>query len=286
MIATNRPKIDPGQSAESLIKTIKIPPCPALLLDVQRELAHPDPEPARLAALIANDVALAASLLKLANSAFFGLRLQARSVVHAVNLLGMNQCAMLISGIILRQSLPSENHSLEKFWTTSTRRAHAMTRLAQRMRICSGDLAYTFGLFSDIGIPLLLDRFEDYAEVLELAYQSTQQKFTDFEEQRYMTSHAALGSLMARTWGLPEAITQGILLHHDYAVLEDGATEELVRALIALSLIAEYAIQKYQGTDYCNEWLKGGELACQFLGVSIDEVDDHVDEVIEVFNHV
>ncbi len=286
MIATNRPKIDPGQTAESLIKTIKIPPCPAMLMDVQKELAHQDPEPARLAALIANDVALAASLLKLANSSFFGLRLQARSVVHAVNLLGMNQCAMLISGIILRQSVPSENHSLEKFWSTSTRRAHAMTRLAQSMRICAGDLAYTFGLFCDIGIPLLLNRFDDYHIVLEQAYQSRDQKFTDIEEQHYMTSHAALGSLMARTWGLPEVITQGILLHHDYDVLEDNATEELVRALIALSLMAEYAIQRYQGSESSNEWLKGGDLACHFLGVSQDEVDEHIDEVIEVFNRV
>lgn len=257
-----------------------------MLLDVQKELAHQDPEPARLANLVANDVALAASLLKLANSAFFGLRLQARSVVHAVNLLGMNQCAMLISGIILRQSVTSENQSLEKFWTNSTRRAHAMTRLAQRMRICAGDLAYTFGLFCDIGIPLLLNRFSDYHEVLDLAYQSKDQKFTDFEEQRYMTSHAALGSLMARTWGLPEVITQGILLHHDYEVLEDSATEELVRALIALSLMAEYAIQRYQGSDTCNEWYKGGELACHFLGVNHDEVEELVDEVIEVFNQV
>jgi len=58
------------QSVDSLIKTIRIPPRPSMLIDVQTELACKEPDPRRLAATIANDVALAASLLKLTNSSF------------------------------------------------------------------------------------------------------------------------------------------------------------------------------------------------------------------------
>lgn len=279
------PKLTTEQSVDALIKTIRIPPRPSLLADVQAELAADDPDPRRLTKIIANDVAMSASLLKLANSSFFGLRLKAKSVEHAVNLLGMTQCGNLLTGIIAKQSIQVEKISLVKFWDFSTMRALATTQLARRMRVCPSDLAHTFGLFCDIGIPLLMERFPDYVETLELASRELKEKFTDVEERRHTTSHAAIGSLMARTWGLPESVSLAILLHHDYDVLNDPNTEEVVKSLIALALLAEYGIQKYQGQEVSCEWEKGGQAACAFLGLSADEVEDRFEDLYELFNH-
>lgn len=279
------PRLTTEQSVDALVKTIRIPPRPSLLADVQAELAADDPDPRRLTGIIANDVAMSASLLKLANSSFFGLRLKAKSVEHAVNLLGITQCGNLMTGIIARQSIQVEKISLVKFWDFSTKRAQAMTQLARRMRVCPADMAHTFGLFCDIGIPLLLERFPDYAETLELAHEEGQDTFSAVEEQRHNTSHTAIGSLMARTWGLPETVSLAILLHHDYSVLHDPNTEDAVKSLIALALLAEYGIQKYHGQEYSCEWEKGGEAACEFLGLSADEVDDRFEELHELFNH-
>ncbi|MBC3907208.1 HDOD domain-containing protein [Undibacterium umbellatum] len=279
------PKLTTEQSVDALIKTIRIPPRPSLLADVQAELAADDPDPRRLTNIIANDVAMSASLLKLANSSFFGLRLKAKSVEHAVNLLGITQCGNLMTGIIARQSIQIEKISLVKFWDFSTKRAQAMTQLARRLRVCPPDQAHTFGLFCDIGIPLLLERFPDYAETLELANQEAQDTFTAVEDHRHATSHTAIGSLMARTWGLPESVSLAILLHHDYSVLNDPNTDESVKSLIALALIAEYGIQKYHGQEFSCEWEKGGGAACEFLGLSADEVDDRFEELHELFNH-
>ncbi|MCH8619320.1 HDOD domain-containing protein [Undibacterium sp. TS12] len=278
------PKLTTEQSVDALIKTIRIPPRPSLLADVQTELAMEDPDPRRLTNIISNDVAMSASLLKLANSSFFGLRLKAKSVDHAVNLLGISQCGTLMTGIIAKQSIQVEKISLVKFWDFSTKRAQAMTQLARRMRVCSADLAHTFGLFCDIGIPLLLERFPDYTETLELANQELHDKFTEVEQQRHATSHTAIGSLMARTWGLPETVSLAILLHHDYAVLEDPNTEDAVKSLIALALLAEYGIQRYHGQEFSCEWEKGSEAACAFLGLSADEVEDRFEELHELFN--
>ncbi|BBB65413.1 hypothetical protein UNDYM_1160 [Undibacterium sp. YM2] len=279
------PRLTTEQSVDALVKTIRIPPRPSLLADVQAELAANDPDPRKLTGIIANDVAMSASLLKLANSSFFGLRLKAKSVEHAVNLLGITQCGNLMTGIIARQSIQVEKISLVKFWDFSTKRAQAMTQLARRMRVCPPDQAHTFGLFCDIGIPLLLERFPDYAETLELAHQEINETFTAIEEQRHSTSHAAIGSLMARTWGLPESVSLAILLHHDYSVLHDANTEDSVKSLIALALLAEYGIQKYHGQEFSCEWEKGGEAACEFLGLSADEVEDRFEELHELFNH-
>jgi putative nucleotidyltransferase with HDIG domain len=200
-----------------------------MLLDLQTELASKEPDPGRLAAIISNDVSLSASLLKVTNSSFFGLRLKATSVAHAVKLLGIQQCGLLMTGIIARQAVQTEKIPLAKFWDFSSKRAQAM-HLASRMRICSADIAHTFGLFCDIGIPLLLERFPDYQETLVLAGNDVNEKFTAIEQKRHSTSHTSIGALMARTWGLPEEVSNAILLHHDYLVLTDSATNDRVRA--------------------------------------------------------
>ncbi|MFZ6656803.1 HDOD domain-containing protein [Undibacterium sp. TJN19] len=284
-VAQPAAKLTTEQSVDALVKTIRIPPRPSLLADVQAELAVADPDPRRLTDIIANDVAMSASLLKLANSSFFGLRLKAKSVEHAVNLLGITQCGNLMTGIIARQSIQIEKVSLVKFWDFSTKRAQAMTQLARRMRVCSADLAHTFGLFCDIGIPLLLERFPEYADTLEKASNEATLTFTAVEQQHHDTSHTSIGSLMARTWGLPESVSLAILLHHDYTALNDPNTDDAVKGLIALALLAEYGIQKYHGQEYSTEWEKGGEAACQFLGLSADEVEDRFEELHELFNN-
>lgn len=272
------------QSVDALLKTIRIPPRPSLLADVQQEMASQDPSPRRLAKIIANDVALAGSLMKLTNSSFFGLRLKATSVDHAVDLLGLSQCGLLMTGIIARQAVVVQGRSLVKFWDFSSKRAQAMAYLASRIRVCPADVAHTFGLFCDIGVPLMLERFPDYSTTLAAANKEFVKRFTDVEDEKHACNHAAIGSLMARTWGLPEHVSTGILLHHDYAVLEDISTPEIVRSLIALALMSEYGIQKYHGQELSAEWEKGGELACGFLGLAMDEAADKFDELHEIFN--
>ncbi|GGC78349.1 HDOD domain-containing protein [Undibacterium terreum] len=266
------------------MKTIRIPPRPSLLADVQQELSARDPDPRKLAKIIAHDVSLAASLMKLTNSSFFGLRLKASSVEHAVDLLGLNQCSLLLTGIIARQTISQGGASMARFWDFSTKRAQAMAYLARQMRACPTDLAHTFGLFCDIGVPLLMEKFPDYSKSMEKASRDFINSITDLEDLRFNANHAAVGSLLARTWGLPNEVSLAILLQHDYRSLQDRATEDSVRTLIALSLLAEYAIHKYHGEDVFAEWEKGGDIACHFLGLSQHEVEDRFEELHEMFN--
>jgi HD-like signal output (HDOD) protein len=272
------------QSLDSLIKTIRIPPRPGLLIDIQRELAQVEPSPMKLAKIIANDVSLSASLLKLTNSSFFGLRTKANSVEQAVSMIGMEQSSLLMMGLIARQVVGAKDASMSKFWDFSSKRGRAMTYLAKRIPVCSGNVAHTFGLFCDTGIPLLSERFPDYASTITKANKEFEYTFTAIEDQRHNTNHAAIGALLTRSWGLPEEISMAILLHHDYKELNNSAISDLARGLIALSLLAEYAIHQYHGKILFSEWEKGGNLACQFLGISADQAADRLDELHELFS--
>jgi HD-like signal output (HDOD) protein len=269
---------------DALIKSIRIPPRPSLLADLQRELASPDPSPETIGRIVASDVGMSGALLKLANSSIYGGRRKAKSIEQAILFLGINQVASLMAGLLARQAIPANSGALASFWDVSTRRAQAMVFLSRRMRIGEPDVAHTFGLFCDTGVPLLMDRFKDYETTFYAASLDAERPFTALEEERHNTSHASIGCLLARNWGLSDHVGWAILHHHDYAVLDDANTPGTVRALVALSLLAEGAISAYQGHAESLEWNKGGARACAYLGLSAEETAELLDELHEAFH--
>jgi HD-like signal output (HDOD) protein len=269
---------------DALLRSIRIPPRPSLLVDLQAELAEDDPSPRRIARIIGNDVGMSGALLKLANSPFFGAARKAKSVEQAINFLGLNQCAALLTGLLARQAIDGGSNALNQFWDTSARRAESLVFIARRLRIAPPDIAHTFGLFCDIGVPLLMDRFADYADTLAIARDDTLRRFTEVEDARHSTNHAAIGCLLARNWGLSPDVSWAILLHHDYAVLDDDATDDAIRSLVAASVLAERGIARYHGNRDSLEWEKGGEPACRHLGLDAEEVEDLLEELHDTFH--
>lgn len=274
----------PADSVDALIKSIRIPPRPSLLADLQRELAAHEPSPEAIARIAARDVGMAAALLKLANSSFYGGKRKAKSVEQAILFLGINQVASLMTGLLARQAITADSAALATFWDISTRRAHAMVYLSRRLRIGETDVAHTFGLFCDTGVPLMMDRFPGYAATYDAAALDEARPFTALEDERHHANHAAVGCLLARNWGLSADVGWAILHHHDHAVLDDAATPDSVRSLVALSLLAERAIRKYQGDAESPEWNKGGARACAYLGLSDDETGDLLDALHEALH--
>jgi HD-like signal output (HDOD) protein len=269
---------------DALIKSIRIPPRPSLLADLQRELASSDPSPAEIARIVASDVGMSGALLKLANSSIFGGRRKAKSIEQAILFLGINQVASLMTGLLARQAIPANSAALASFWDVSSRRAEAMVFLSRRLRIGETDVAHTFGLFCDTGVPLLMDRFPAYAATYAAASLEAERPFTALEQERHSTSHTAIGTLLARNWSLSEDVAWSILHHHDYTVLDDADTSATVRSLVALSLLAENAIRKYQGDAESLEWNKGGARALAYLGLSDEETAELLDELQEAFH--
>ena len=280
-VADPIPQVD---QVDALIKSIRIPPRPSLLADMQRELASEDPSPEAIGKIVASDVGMSGALLKLANSAIYGGRRKAKSIEHAILFLGINQVAALMTGLLARQAIPANSAALASFWDISTRRAQAMVFLSRRLRIGEADVAHTFGLFCDTGVPLLMERFPDYAATYAAASLEPVRAFTVLEDERHATSHAALGCLLARNWGLSGDVGWAILHHHDFSVLDDASTAPAVRSLVALSVLAESALCSYQGQPESLEWGKAGAAACAYLGLSSEETAEVLDELLDAFH--
>lgn len=154
---------------EGPLKDIVIQPCPALLSDLRVEVNREDPEPATIARIASRDVAMAAALIKVANSPIYARSRPAATVAEAVALLGISQTVSILTGFLLRDTIQVKSPLLEHFWETSTRRAYAMGYIARQMYGVNADIAHTCGLFCNVGIPVMLQGIKGYEATLSHA---------------------------------------------------------------------------------------------------------------------
>ena len=262
---------------ERYVRDLGIPPCPAILDRFMTEVGKDEPDYKRLASIIATDVSISASLIKTANSPFFGLRQRVRSANEALMVLGMKNSSRAIAGIILRKSFPNLPN-LERFWDASARIARLSGWLVQRLDIrdLRSEDAYTFGLFRDCGIPVLLGRFQNYEALLNKANQDAEKNFTDVEEVEIPTNHAMVGCILAQSWWLPEEICLAIRNHHDLAALEstNSLLPMLSRRLVATSQLAEHILQQQPGLSHTREWPKLGVACLQLLNLGKTQLEE------------
>ncbi len=271
--------------ADALVRSMGIPPRPATLLDLQAEIGKEDPDFQRVARLVASDVALTAAMLRIVNSPAYALRRQCDTVDQAVRLIGLKQIAQIVTGVMLRKSIRTDGPQLTRFWDVSGKRSFALSRLAVELGggTVDVDVAQSFGLFCDVGIPLLMHRFADYGQTLKDCNDVKEKSVIDVEQERHSTDHALIGSVMARSWGISKTVCQAIRLHHDYSVFQDASIPDPVCRLIAMGLIAELAIQRFARLNISTEWNKGGQAAMGALVLSDVDAEDWIERLLESF---
>lgn len=273
----------PALDVEATIRSISIPPRPALLVEVQKEMEADDPDLGRISRIVGMDVAMTAAVLRSVNSPFYSLSRQVSTLDQAISMLGLRQFGALVTGFALRQAVRADGAGLTRFWDVSTKRSYALSRLARGLRGIEPDVAQSFGLFCDVGIPLLMQRFPDYGATLRDANQSLTRPFTEVEQAVHSADHAMIGALMARSWGLPKVVCDAIRLHHEYQVFQDPNADAGVERLIAMGLVAEVAIQRFANMNASTEWSKGGDRAAGALMLGDADLEDWIEILLDAF---
>jgi HD-like signal output (HDOD) protein len=269
--------------ADALVASIAIPARPSLVTDVQKEMAADDPDVRRIARLVGMDVAMTAAVLSAVNSPLYAPARPITTLDQAIGMLGLRRIGTLVTGFALRQAVKGDGARLTRFWDVSTKRSYALARLARGLRGVDPDWAQTFGLFCDVGIPLLMQRFPDYPATLKAANEEGTRPFTEVERAAHRTDHATIGALVARSWGLPKPVCDAIRVHHDYEVFLDPGVDEQVVRLISMGLLAEVAIQRFARMNASVEWAKAGERVAGALVLSNTELDDWIEDLVVGF---
>lgn len=274
---------------EQTLKNIGIPPRPEIIDRIAAEMIKSDPNFRHLGQLIAADVGLSAGLIKTANSSFFGFHGRASSPNQALMMLGLDVASRAIAGISLRMVFTFDTR-LERFLRNSAQIAALsgwLTRIVGNGKL-RADEAYSFGLFRDCGIPVMLRRFPIYERVLARANDEATQLFTQVEQQglpELPIDHAIVGYLLARSWWLPKEICLAIRHHHEILAIDSGLPSTS-RHLIATSQIAEHILHKVSGDGGTYEWTKLGASCLRLLDCTEEELEAHYDGAIEVLKSV
>jgi HD-like signal output (HDOD) protein len=266
-----------------LIKDIPIPPRPLVVQQMQEEMALAEPDMRRMAQIVGRDVGLTVAVLKTVNSQLYGLSRRAESVEQAVGLIGLKQLGLLVTALSMRSLLKGDAKTLGRFYDTASRRAQGMARIAKVTGVVDATLAQTFGLFCDVGIPLLMSRFPTYTQTLGVANTDTQRSFTAVEQAAHSTDHALIGALMVRAWSLPPSVALAIRLHHDYEVFLDPKVPPDVARIISLNILVEEAIQRYAQMHDTAEWIKGGDYVASTLAMPPAEVEEWIEQLIDMY---
>ncbi len=277
---TNQTQIE-SQVAENILKSIRIPPCPEIVVALMDEARREDVDFARLVKLISGDVGLAASMLKTANSPFFALRNKVSSVQQAVSVLGLKNLMQIVRGSALQNALGGEKVLMEGFWDRSSFTAVVASHMASNVDGVSREEAYTYGLFHDCGIPILMSKFPDYKDTLAASNRSAELIIV-IEDRHYATNHAIVGNMLARNWSLPDYISQAILVHHDDGIFakDSELATPLVCALVAIQLVSEHIVAAFLNKPDDAEWHVSGQVAQDYLGLSEDDLADITDNAL------
>ena len=261
------------QEADRIVREIGIPPCPAILTKLLREMREDEPDYNKASKLISTDVGLAGAMLKTVNSPFFGLRTKATTVNQALQLLGLRNTVEIVTGLLLRQAFPvGDNSIMESFWRTSSGIAEVTAQLARPLGISNRDEVYTFALFRDCGIPLMLSKFPGYANFMKVNHPDSGRPITADETDEFGIDHASLGARLAHSWLLPDETSAAIQNHHDYPLLLGGSVAAEPCRLVALVLAAEWIYTRDNVGPKCREWLIGGDFALATLKISTEEL--------------
>ncbi|MDP2795463.1 MAG: HDOD domain-containing protein [Sulfurisoma sp.] len=220
-------------------KLSKLPVLPIVVQEVIRSLGDPDVDAAVLGHKIGHDPVLGARLLRVANSAFFGLSRQVATPQDAIMVMGLSQVRSLVLASGLVHALPRHAHGLDRkqHWQRSFRVATTAQALARRAR-CPAESAFTAGMLHNIG-ELVLDVCLPEAYVAVRADSRARGvPLRQAEREALGFDHTEVGAEVARYWKLPDAIEHAIRHCHEP---EAAATEGVAACVAVACLIDDHA---------------------------------------------
>lgn len=210
-----------------------LPPFPkvgARLLELLKDEDRADA--GAIAGLVRNDPAIAAAILKLANSAAFGGLSPVKDVRQAISRLGMRRVSSLITTLVVKghfTALEGRRKLQEALWD------HAVAAALSARRLVNGgggdpEESYLAGLLHDVGKLLVLKAI-DHLEHRQPGFELT----PDLESELLSVLHPQVGHHVLQQWRLPEPICRAALRHHQ---LDLGADEGLVVRVQAANALA------------------------------------------------
>ena len=216
-----------------------LPTLPAIAMEVNKLLLSYDTSINALCNCIEKDQAMVSKILKLVNSAFFGLKARIGTIPHAVVILGFNTIRNAVVSLSIIDVFCTkkifDGFDIKPFWKHSVAVAVTSKYLAEKTRINSADDCFVGGLLHDMGKIVLVQHFNDLFQKVWLATKDGGRSFYEAEKSEIPIDHAQIGGYLARKWQLPTRLVDAIRYHH--AVRPSASDQNLLMTVHTANII-------------------------------------------------
>lgn len=245
-----------NRELEKMIMTAgDLPTIPVVATKVMQLIESETATAEELAKIVASDPAVAARVLKISNSSFYGCQRQIQTLSHAIVVLGFATLKSLVVAASVKQVYQPYGLTEKMLWEHSFGAGLAARIIAAETRLVSVEEAFLGGLFHDIGKTIMntIDR-EKYQGIMQRCFNDG---ITSEEAERevYLYTHSEVGGLVIKKWNFPDILMYAVLKHH---ALQFAADEDLYQ--INLTCVVGLA-----------------DLLCHKAGIGIREADEDMD---------
>lgn len=179
---------------------------------------NPRSSASELHKIISHDPALVTRILKLVNSAFYGLPQQINSIDRAIVLLGLNAVKNIAVAASLGQMFRGvqlcEGKTAKDLWTHCIAVAVAARELAKTLKLPLAEEAFLTGMIHDVGIMVSLQAWPEKTRSVGNTVMKKGGEYCAIEEQILGVDHQLLGKCLAEQWKFPVMCQQVAAFHH------------------------------------------------------------------------
>ena len=207
-----------GKKREIISKMKSFPSMSGIAAKVLKLLDDPDASAGQVEQLLKQDPSLTANLLKLTNSAYFGIPSKVGSVRHAIAMLGWKRLSKLVMAAcvsaITDQQIPGYDLPPGVLWQHSVAVSVTAEGLMRELKVSETDEIFTAALLHDLG-KLILGGFveKELEEIEKVAARGI--PFQMAEQEVLGTDHAEIGALMFESWSFPPKLVSAVRWHHE-----------------------------------------------------------------------
>jgi len=192
-----------------------LPPMPHIAAQVLDRLSDEDSTPQQIHRLLIKDQALAARVLRVANSPYYGASRSIATLRDAVMFMGFDSVKSLIMTAVLKGLFSNVGLVEKLLWEHAVGCGLAARKIGDRVGFRRSEEAYVAGLMHDVGKAALFLRVPAVMrEIMEEVYNDGAH-FFEVEKRRLSFTHADVGGVIADKWRFSNDIEEAIANHHD-----------------------------------------------------------------------
>jgi putative nucleotidyltransferase with HDIG domain len=235
-----------------------------------------------LSKIVSHDSYIAATLIRLANSPFYGVKNKVTDLMHAISIIGLDSVKRLVLTISARSIFKDYDFIDKLLWEHMIGVATVSQTISFKFNLFNENISYVAGLLHDIGKTVMYKSKKiNYETVIEKINSNDNLLSIELEKEFFGFSHCDVAKELLNSWNFDNLIVEAIYSHHSKEFSDSDAS--------TLSAIVNFS-------DYAVNWLSIGRIkpyrkvslhnleSFNFLKIHIDDMDSFLQELLKRIN--